>query len=69
MVIHRYLLLCAVGDTVHLLLYIRTVFDVLVGFANVAVDGVPGFEAERYDWEEAEGEKLPGQTNVSGSDA
>ena len=46
-------------SAIHLLLYIRPVLEILVEFADVAVDCVPWFEGERYDRDEAEGEPLP----------
>lgn len=49
LIMHRYTL----PTTVHLLLYVGSVFDVLVESADVAANFVPRFERERNDRDEA----------------
>lgn len=47
LVLHGDLLSSA--PSIHLLLYIRSVFEVLLEVADVAVYGLPGFEGEGDD--------------------
>lgn len=56
LIVHRH---ASLIDLLHLLLYVRSIFDVLLEVTDVAVDGMPGFKAERYDRHEAEGEPFP----------
>lgn len=56
LVVHRH---ASLIDLLHLLLDVRSIFDVLLEATDVAVDGMPGFKAERYDGHEAEGEPFP----------
>ena len=53
--LHRYI----ATSTVHLILHVRPVLDVLVEAADVAGDFVPGLHAEGDDGDEAEGEPFP----------
>lgn len=57
LILQRYL--CSSCSSIHLLLYVRPVLDVLFELADVAGYGVPGFEAEGDERHEAEGEPFP----------
>lgn len=56
LIVHRHTSLI---DLLHLLLYIRPIFDVLLELANVAVHCVPGLQAKWYDRNETEGKPFP----------
>lgn len=47
------------STALHLLLHVRAVLDVLPEIANVTADLLVGFERERDDGDEAEGEPFP----------
>ena len=46
-------------SAIHLLLHVRPVLDILIEPADVAIDGVPWFEGERYDRDETERKPFP----------
>ena len=58
-ILKRYLSLSLPGASFHLLLYVGSILDVLVEMADMAADVVVGFEAKRYDRDEAEREPFP----------
>lgn len=60
---HHDALLRVTSRHAHLLLYVGSVFDVLVEVADVAADFLVGLEGEGDERQEAECEPLPGCTS------